>query len=457
MTAAVGKAVEEIRRGKRSPVYLLHGDEFLVREGARALVEALLPPEERTLGLETIGEEAEVATLPSRLATVSLFGGLKVVLVQDNKAFVSKQNAGRFFERSLEAWQDGEADKALRLFLQGVGAAGEGEAFLRQAAQGPLPEAAWGQVLRLERGPEAEGWLGEMAERAGREGQPVPTGAGGTARVYEELLTRGLPAQSVLILTCDVVDERRALYKKLAAAGPVIDCSVRSKRGYDTQMNLDAARAKIRELVGAAGKSLDREAEEYLLERVGLSMRALVAEVEKLLLSVGSRPRIGPADAKRVLSGSREAGVFDLTNAVGERNAQRALTALRSLLIQREPAVMIIGLLANELRQLLLARCLIDQRLEGRFDKEMPYPAFQGRVLPRLKAGPEAGAAEEGRLAEIHPFRLYNLLREAARFVQGELLAGLEAAATADLALKTTGRPEARILEELILRVCAPR
>jgi DNA polymerase III delta subunit len=158
-----------------------------------------------------------------------------------------------------------------------------------------------------------------------------------------------------------------------------------------------------------------------------------------------------------VLSGSREAGVFDLTNAVGERSALRALRALRSLLTQREPAVMIVGLLANELRQLLLARCLIDARLDGRFDEAIPYPAFQSRILPRLRPEPEADGAKDNRLAEIHPFRLYNLLREAARFGQGELLAGLEAAALADLALKTSGRPEAMVLEELILGICAVR
>ena len=460
MSAAVDKVIAEIRQGKCAPVYLLHGDEFLTREGAKRLVDALVPTDRQAFSVETISEDQEVATLPLRLRTVSLFGGTKVVVVHDSKAFVSRQKAGDLFERSWKAWKDEDAQKSTRIYLQAVGAAGEGEGFLERAARGDLDEEVWGRLGGLEREPESEAWLQEVSARALAEGLSVPKGSGPT-RVYEDLLAGGLPTDSVLVMACEVVDERRALFKSIKTRGIVIDCSLGPKKDYATQMNPDAARAKIREAVAGAGKTIDREAGEYILERTGLSMRALSSELEKLLLFVGSQAKIGVADVSQVLSGSREAGVFDLTNALSERDAARAIRALRGLLIQREPAVRLVGLLASEVRNLLLARSLLEERLGGQFDGGMSYGTFQARVLPKLQAVEGAtesigeGTRPKNRMPGIHPFRLYSMLRCAAAFSQAGLLRALDEIAETDLALKTSGQPEALLLEGLLLRICA--
>lgn len=453
MRGTLEQALARIREGSPAPIYLLHGDEFLVREGARLLVESLVPAETRMLAVETVSEETDLAGIPLRLRTVSLFGGRKVVVVHESRAFVSAQNAGRLFTRSREAWQAGEAERAVRPFLQGVGAAGEGSSFVERAARGELDEEAWGRVLELEPDPEAERWLRAVAERALADGGRVPEG-GGAARVYEELLGGGLPAESVLILTCELVDERRSLFKQILAAGMIIDCGVRGKRTTETQMNLELARTLIRERVAAQRKTIDPEAVGYILERIGLSVRSLVAELDKLLLFVGERERIGAADVAQVLSGSREASIFDLTSAVAARDPRRAVAALRNLLTRREPAPLIVGMLAAEIRGLLLARYALEARLGGQIDPGLSFPAFQSRLLPRLREGQE----EQPWLASLlagHPFRVYNLLRASARFSTEGLRSRLEAVAETDLALKTSGQPEALLLERLLLTLCA--
>ena len=48
-----------------------------------------------------------------------------------------------------------------------------------------------------------------------------------------------------------------------------------------------------------------------------------------------------------MLSNSREASIFDLTNALEERDAAGALRALRALAVQREAAQPILGMLAS--------------------------------------------------------------------------------------------------------------
>ena len=143
MGGLIDTIVADIRRGSPASVYLLHGDELVAREGARAIVDALVPADRQTLSVETIIEDADAATVPGRLRTMPLFGGTKVVVVHDTKAFVSKQNVGDLFRKSLDAWKARDGEKAARGLLQAVAVAGQDRSFLERAAQGDLPAAVW--------------------------------------------------------------------------------------------------------------------------------------------------------------------------------------------------------------------------------------------------------------------------------------------------------------------------
>jgi len=455
MTGTVEKAVAEIKQGRRYPVYLLHGDEFLAKEGAKGIIGMLVPPERQSLSVEVVSEDNDLASLPIRLNTLPLFGGVKVVVVYDSKAFLSKFNLESVAQKSQDAWLAGESERSVRLFLQIVAAAGEGEGFLDRATRGEVLDREWERVLSVERDPEAEAWLREVARTSVADRMAIPEAAGaGQARIYEDSIQRGIPANASLILTTEVVDERRSLFKKISAAGFVIDCGVRSRRTWDTQMNPEAARAKIREMVSAAGKSIDEEAVAGILSRAGSTMRGLVSEMEKLLLYVGTRPAIRTADVLEVFRHSREANIFDLTNAVSSRDAGRALLALRSLLTQREPAPLILNVLAGEIRNLIIARSALDRWLDGTLDPAIPFETFRFRVLPRLKEPREGDDGSAAKLLEMNPFRAFNLLRGASRFSLDRLIQGLEAIHETDLTLKTSGHPEALLLEQLLIKIC---
>jgi len=456
MTGTIDKVLDAIRKGDRASVYLLYGDELLAREGAKAIVDAMVPPEHQSLSVEVVAEEAEASSVPLRLRTISLFGGIKVVVVHDTKAFVSKQNSGAVFARSREAWKGGNLARAMTLLLQATGAARQDRGFLEHAAKGELPESVWDQLLNLPRDDESERWLLETARRLMAEGAEVPDASdAGTAQIYEEVLQRGMPPEAVLILTAEVVDQRRVLFKRIQEAGVVVDCGVRTGRAGETQMRPEMARAKIRERVAAGNKTIDEDAAAGIVDRTGFSMRALDSEIEKILLYVGDRPRITLEDITAVLSTTREAGVFDLTNALDEREAGRVLRALRGLLAQREAGIAILGMLASEVRNLTVARCALDRRLEGELDPRMPYATFQARILPRLSADDKPDDGSAAKLKGMHPFRAYNLLKAASRYRLEELLWALSAAHEADLALKTSGQAESLILENLVLRLCA--
>ena len=454
MMGTVERAVTEVQSGRRYPVYLLYGDEYLAKSGAKVIVDALMPPDQQALGVEVIAEDRDLVSLPLRLATVPLFGGMRVVMVQDSRAFVSSQSAEKLAKKSLGAWQEGEGERAVKLFVQLVGVAGESEAWIERAGRGEVTPREWERVLAMPHDPDDEPWLVEMA-RAAISGGMAPGESGGAdaARTYEEALQR-MPPSATLVLTAEVVDERRSLYKKIDAAGFIVDCGARPKRSWDTQVSPDAARAKIREVAAAAAKRIDADAVAGIVERTGASMRGLASELGKLMLYVGSRPTVTAADVAAVLSQSREANVFELTNALSEQDGGRALLALRSLLTQREPAPRILGMVAAEVRGLILARTVIEERLAGSFDAGMPFEAFRGRVLPGLSKTQEGVDTATAKLLRLNPFRAYNMLKGAARVPMAALLNRLEAVRDADLALKSSGQPEALVLEQLLIRLC---
>ena len=455
MTGTVEEAVAEIARGRRSAVYLLHGDECVAKEGAKAIVDALVPSDQQSLSVEVVAEENDLASLPLRLRTLPLFGGAKVVVLYDSKAFISREGIDAVVKRSIAAWQDGDTERATRLFLQVMGAVGEGQAFLERASRGEVSAAELERVLATEGDPEKARWLHEVAKNALIGGAPIPEATGaGLARVYEEVIQQGIPPNAALILTTEVVDERRVLFKKIRAEGFVIDCGVRTRRAWDTQMEPEVVRAKIRQAVAAAGKTIAPDAITSIVERTGISMRALESELEKILLYVGPRSTITMADAAEVLSNSREVNVFDLTNAVSNRDAARAVRAFRSLMTQREPVPQVLGVLAGEIRALILARSALDRRLGGRMDPGMPFSLFQSRLLPLLTKAVEGDDGAASKLAAMRPFRAFNLLKGAARFSFAELEERLEAIHETDLTLKTSGHPAELLLEQLLLGIC---
>jgi DNA polymerase-3 subunit delta len=377
-------------------------------------------------------------------------------MVNDSKAFVSKESLARLVSRSIEAWREGKLEGAARWLLHAVATVGEGEGFLDRAARGEVSAPGLMRALGMEADAETAQWLREVAGHAAADKLAIPEMTGAeVAHVYEETIGRGIPSNASLILTAEVVDERRSLFKKISAVGFVIDCGVRSRRSWDTQMDPDAARARIRQVVAEAEKGIAPDAIAGIVERTGFSMRGLESEMEKLLLYVGSRPVIALTDVLEVLSRSREANVFDLTNALSGRDAGRALRSLRSLMAQREPMPQILGVLAGEIRSLIVARAALEQKLGGALDTGMAFPTFQARVLPLLAKESEGDDGAAAKLLAMKPFRAFNLLRAATRFPMPELVRDLETVHETDLALKTSGHPEDLLMERLLLAICA--
>ncbi len=206
--------------------------------------------------------------------------------------------------------------------------------------------------------------------------------------------------ETVLVATTSKVDRRLKFY---AAAG---------KKGFLHDL------APPRDLAGWLGDEARRRevaiappARTRLLEVVGADMSRMSLALEQLALYAGDRA-IAVDDVDDLIAETRERSVFELTDAIGAGERRRAMTALTSLVEQRQSAIGVIAMLARHMRQLVLYR-----------------------------AGRESGMgkSELQRLLGVPPFVVDKLGRQAGRYSDADLGRAVSALSATDRALKGEG------------------
>lgn len=91
--------------------------------------------------------------------------------------------------------------------------------------------------------------------------------------------------------------------------------------------------------------AIEKEAIHLLQAQVGNSLLDLANELEKIQINIHPRLKIALADVQHVTSISKQFNIFELCNAVGEKNFPQAIAILNKLLEQGEsPTGMVIQL-----------------------------------------------------------------------------------------------------------------
>lgn len=232
-------------------------------------------------------------------------------------------------------------------------------------------------------------------------------------RAMEEYLGRGVPP-TVAIFTASALDRRTRLYKTIQQHGTIHPCDPLRERD---------APAWVTQVAKRAGKRMGPQAAKALVDAAGTGLRVLQLEVQKLAAFAGDRPEITPDDVAAMASRLSETKFWDLTDALGERQAGKAMQALEALL-QTEHPLPVLATIAGHFRWLTRVSAL-----GARTEKEV-----------------------ESALG-LHPFRATKLWEQSRRY-RGSDLAGIFALLEgADRAIKSTGQP-LLALETLVLQVC---
>ena len=176
----------------------------------------------------------------------------------------------------------------------------------------------------------------------------------------------------------------------------------------------------------ALDKDIDSEQAKYLIFLCGDLMNTLSSEIAKIG-AYSKHARITREDIDAVAIPLLDAKVFQMTDAVLNRNFDRAARVLGDLLTQQEPPIMIHAILGKQLRQLYTARLAFEshkssQYLVDLWNMKTSYPAEK-------------------------------LMQAASRFNRTWCRRAVTRAAEIDLAMKSSGGDQSELLTTFLLEL----
>jgi len=211
--------LKDRKAGNFEPVYLIYGQELLYKDSLEALLDALIPANKRSLNYEPVeGTNDNIKGAIERSNTYSLLSGTKVVAICDSKIFYSKQDQGRLLEKAKEAYDKEDIKKAAKYLLSLMG--------LLNLSYDDVSTADRSKTIKLDldRFGDDE-WIEKILKFCMENSLSIPSEEDNSA-LLKKAVEKGFPKGNHLIITTDMVDKRRKLFKTIREHGMIIDCSV---------------------------------------------------------------------------------------------------------------------------------------------------------------------------------------------------------------------------------------
>ena len=250
----------------------------------------------------------------------------------------------------------------------------------------------------------------------------------------------------VFLLTAVEVDKRRSFYKSFAkkAEIQIFDAIDSTRSGWEEE-----ATALVHKYAKQKGLQFDDEALVLFVLLTGGDTRQIENELEKLDIFLGKKRSVAIEQVRDLVPLSRSGVIFELGNALAERDLQRALQLVRRLLDQGESAIgiLLVAILPT-IRNLLLAGDLMSRNRMQR--PHMPFqfisalnrlPAEAIAHLPRKKDGAISGYA------------LGIAAQNAHHFERSRLLEGMDACLDANVRLVSSQLDHELVLTEIVIKL----
>src|SRR6202048_1232843 len=263
-----------------------------------------------------------------------------------------------------------------------------------------------------------------------------------------ETIDAGLCSEITFLLSAIDVDKRRSFYKSLAkrAELQIFDKLDSSRGGWEEEATeMVQARAKKRKL------QFDDVALELFVLLTGGDTRQIENELEKIDIYLGKERQVDGDLVRALVPLSRAGVIFELGNALAERDLERALKLVKNLLDQGETAIgILLVAVIPTVRNLLLTKDLMDRHRLSR-----PHAPFQFiSVLNRLPASATAHLPRK-KDGSISGYALGIAAQNAHRFETSRLIEGMEACLQANIRLVSTQLDHELVLTEVVVKLLA--
>lgn len=148
-------------------------------------------------------------------------------------------------------------------------------------------------------------------------------------------------------------------HKSIGARHPIrklAEAEAREERAYVEEfrpLQRGQLRGWIRKRTQSKGAEVTPAAAEELVAFVGGNLRLLDQEIDKLIAYVDRAQPITEKEVRLLVSYVQEANIFEMVDALGRRNGQRALTLLHKLLEDGHPPLALLGMIVRQFRIML--------------------------------------------------------------------------------------------------------
>ena len=225
------------------------------------------------------------------------------------------------------------------------------------------------------------------------------------------------PETTVLIVTATKPDGRKKLFLDLRKHAVALEF----RPPYDNEIP-----TWIQARVKTLGRQITADAAHLLQMSIGLNLRELNTEIEKLFIATQEDP-ITRDQVAHIIDNTRGVTIFELADALGHRKLGQAQILIGRLREQGEHPVGMVALLVRHFTILRRARWVANQRLS------------RNEIASRLK---------------VPAFFATNYLEQARGFDEKTLWHAYDALLDADNRLKSSGGPPHEILADLAYRLC---
>jgi len=445
------KSADASAVGGKDDLWLFYGDEFLVKEQVRQLLDKHVSPEFRNTNFIVLdGSNLDLGELSSQLFTPSLFGGERVILVDQTPAFVGRTDRDKLLAKVTQSWRSGSRRAALKALSQLLTVAGvdpsdveRGSEWLSEVA-GDSVSADEKDILRA---------AGQALLEDGR-----LKSAGSDEALIEELISSPFPEGTVLIFTAPAVDRRKKVVKVFDKRGQVVECAAREQK-YGGGLDRSFFDKRVKEWLTEKGKRISQDGLDEMYARSGKELRQLHGEMEKLAGFLGDREMVTPKDVQAVFSDFHEASFFDFTNALRTADIRKCLPALHENLKLVDHPLQTLGAIATDVRKLLVARELLFTVFRTEWRPDISFERFKPLAQAARDKNPEMAQKGKYKLLSMNDYPLYLALKDAQKFPMEQLVRIMEAVLEADVMMKSSrlGHQSPKsILEDLVFAICSP-
>ena len=188
-----------------------------------------------------------------------------------------------------------------------------------------------------------------------------------------------MPETTAMIFVESEVDKRGKLYKAVQSRGRAVEL------GRQDENTL------LRWILGSVkkeGKQISDEALRYFMTKVGTDMENIQKELEKLFCYTLDKGIITTEDVEEICTTQITNQIFDMVNAVADKQQRKALDYYYDLLALKEPAMRILFLLTRQFKLLLEVKVLTKQGFDRKdiASKTGLHPFVVGKYQEQAKA-----------------------------------------------------------------------